>query len=151
MPDHERLLPGLFEIVNDSGALAVQVPANRHSPLHKALLEVSSSARWARFTGGAEKLITYDAPEYLYDILSRITSRLNLWETMYYHVMDSHAGLVEWYRGTGMRPFLEKLPDDSSRREFEGEVLAACIEGYPAQKDGKILFPFKRIFFVAYK
>jgi len=50
-----------------------------------------------------------------------------------------------------MRPFLERLPDETSRDEFESEVLAKCANLYPVQKNGKVLYPFKRIFFIARK
>jgi trans-aconitate 2-methyltransferase len=106
MPNHETLLPKLLENVNRGGALAVQVPANDGSPLHQAVLAVSSSSKWSRFTSGAEKSINYKSVEYYYDILSRISSKFDIWETVYYHVLDSHVGLIEWYKGTGMRPFL---------------------------------------------
>ncbi len=151
MPEHKSLLPRLFGILNQGGALAAQVPANRESPLHQAVLAVSSSLKWQRFTSGAEKVITYHTIEFYYDILSLISKKLDIWETIYYHVLDSHSGLVEWYKETGMRPFLERLPDEKSRKESENEVLTECVKTYAVQSDGKILYPFKRIFFVVYK
>jgi trans-aconitate 2-methyltransferase len=151
IPNHELLLPRLFEIVNGGGALAVQVPANKESPLHQAVLAVSSSSKWSKFTSGAEKSFTYNAVEYYYDILFRISTKFDIWETTYYHVLNSHAGLVEWYKGTGMKPFLERLPDDSSRTEFEKEVFEECKNSYEIRNDGKILYPFRRIFFIANK
>ncbi len=151
MPNHELLVPRLFEIVNGGGALAVQVPANRESPLHQAVLAVSSSSKWSKLTSGAEKSFTYNVVEYYYDILFCISTKFDLWETIYYHVLSSHAGLVEWYRGTGMKPFLERLPDDSSRAEFEKEVFEECKHSYEIRNDGKILYPFRRIFFMANK
>lgn len=158
IPKHELLLPRLFEIVNQDGALAVQLPANEKSPLHQALLRVASSLKWSGFTSGAEDLITYHPVEYYYDILLDISRSFDIWETVYYHVLNSHVELVDWYKGSGMRPFLERIPDKTSdspgrnlRNEFEDEVLAECVKTYPVQKDGKVLYPFKRIFFVAYK
>jgi trans-aconitate 2-methyltransferase len=69
IPDHERLVPGLLNIVNPGGALAVQVPANCESPLHKALLSVVSAEEWYGFTAGCEKLFELHTVEYYYDIL----------------------------------------------------------------------------------
>jgi trans-aconitate 2-methyltransferase len=112
---------------------------------------VALSPKWFQFTSGTEKIITYNDPEYYYNLLSVMSSKLDLWETVYYHVMDSHNALVEWYKGTGMRPFLERLPDEPSRKEFEDEVLTRCVRTYPIQKDAKVLYPFRRFFFVAYK
>lgn len=151
IPDHGHLVPGLLNIVNPGGALAVQVPANNLSPLHKALLSVASAEKWYGFTAGCEKLLNYHTVEYYYDILCPIASGLDIWETTYFHVLSSHNALMEWYKGTGLRPFLEKLPDDENRAKFVGEILDECRDAYPARKDGNILFPFRRIFFVAYK
>ncbi len=151
IPDHEILLPRLLKILNEGGALAVQVPENFDSPLHQALLAVSSNPKWSRLTSGAEKLITYHTAEYYYDILSLTSEKSDIWETTYYHVLSSHAALVEWYKETGMRPFLERLPDESSRKEFESEVLAKCVREYRIQNNGKVIYPFKRVFFISYR
>ena len=48
-----------------------------------------------------------------------------------------------------MRPFLEKLPDEAARARFEQEVLEDCREAYPAHAQGRVLFPFRRLFCVA--
>jgi len=152
IPEHDLLVPRLLGIVNAGGALAIQVPANNESPLHRALLYISSGKKWARFTAGCEKLLHYHTVEHYYNILYPIVSSgLEIWETTYYHVLSSHAALIEWYKGTGLRPFLEKLPGDEYRKEFMDEVLNECKQGYYIHGDGKILFPFRRIFFVAYK
>jgi len=144
-------VPRIFEIVNPGGVLAIQVPADNDSPVRQALLKASSSSKWSRFTSGTETLITYNSAEYYYNLLFPISKEFDIWETIYYHVLDSQAGPVEWYKGTAMKPFLERIPDEASRKEFEDEVTALCAMAYPLQRDGKVLYPFKRIFFIAYK
>jgi trans-aconitate 2-methyltransferase len=151
IPNHEVLLPRLFNWINDQGALAIQVPANNESPLHKSLLAVSKNAKWFKFSGDCDQLLNYQSASYYYDILNGLSSKIDLWETTYHHMLSNHQALIEWYRSTGMRPFLERLPDDDCRRQFEDEVLEGCRELYKVQKDGKILYQFKRIFFIAYK
>jgi trans-aconitate 2-methyltransferase len=151
IPDHERLIPALWRAVEEHGALAVQVPANRDSPLHQALLAVAAEEPWRRHTAPCRDLLTYhDAPFY-YGLLSPLCGKADLWETTYFHEMESRQGLLEWYKGTGMRPYLESLPDDGMRKGFEGAVLARCADHYPAQNNGKVLFPFRRLFFIAYR
>jgi trans-aconitate 2-methyltransferase len=152
IPNHEKLFPRLFNLLNDKGAVAVQVPAHMDSPINRALSSVASSKRWYSFTGGdlAKQSINLQSPDYYYDLLSPMASDLDLWVTIYYHVLSSHEGLIEWYKGTGMRPYLERLPDDASRAEFENEVLEECRSSYKLQMNGTILFPFRRVFFVAY-
>ncbi len=151
MQDHESLIAKLYSIVKPNGALAVQVPADQDTPVRRSLMAVSSSEKWSEYTSGCERLINYRTAEYYYDILSNIAGRFDLWQTVYYHVMDSRRGVIEWYKGTAMRPFLEKLPDEAGRREFEEDVFAGCKDGYEARKDGKVLYPFRRTFFIAYK
>jgi trans-aconitate 2-methyltransferase len=148
---HEVLIPNLFRMVRNKGALAVQVPANNGSPLHKALLSVSRNDHWHRYTEGCEKLLHYQSSEYYYNLLTPLTSEIELWETTYYHVLPSHRGLIEWYKSTGMRPFLDRLPDEANKKKFEKEVLEKCKDNYKIQNNGKILYPFNRIFFIAYK
>jgi trans-aconitate 2-methyltransferase len=65
--------------------------------------------------------------------------------------MASHQGLIDWYASTGMKSYLERLANDDFRRLFQSQVLDECRPAYPEQQDHKILFPFKRLFFVAYK
>jgi trans-aconitate 2-methyltransferase len=90
------------------------------------------------------------AAAFYYDLLAPHAARLDLWETEYIHIMDGAEAIVEWYKGTGMRPFLEALPNDAERTRFSGEYLDAIRRAYPPQPDGKVLFPFRRIFLVAY-
>lgn len=58
--------------------------------------------------------------------------------------------MPEWYRGTGLRPYLAQLcPEDA--RQFEADVLAGLRQLYAPGKAGQILFPFPRLFFTAVK
>jgi trans-aconitate 2-methyltransferase len=65
--------------------------------------------------------------------------------------MQSHKDLTAWHKSTGMRPFLEKLPNDKDREEFEKEIVKECMGSYPIQSDGNILYHFDRLFFIAGK
>ncbi len=151
IPNHDILLRRLFQIVNENGILAVQVPANQESPLFKSMLRVSRSAKWSAFTKGREGSITYHDADYYYGQLALYTKEIVMWETIYYHIMKSHEDLIDWYKGTAMKPFFDSLPNDESRQEFSREVLIECQTAYPLQRDGRILYPFKRLFFTARK
>ncbi len=151
IPRHDLLLERLFQIVNENGILAVQVPANQGSPLYKSILRVSRSGKWSAFTTGREDSITYHNAGYYYGQLALHAKEIVIWETIYYHIMQSHETLIDWYKGTAMKPFLDSLPTDESREEFKKEVLIECQTAYPLQRDGRILYPFKRLFFTARK
>jgi trans-aconitate 2-methyltransferase len=151
LTDHETLVPRLFGLVKPGGVLAVQVPANADSPLARAVVAVAAKPAWRGHTAGCERLHNYRTPEYYFDILRPLGSHFEIWQTTYYHVLASPPGLIEWYRGTGMKPFLDRLPHDAARREFEAEVLETISPFYPVLADGRVLFPFKRNFFTLYK
>lgn len=150
IPDHERLVPALFGLVRPGGALAVQVPANAGSPLHRSLVRTAEDARWSRFTSGCASRLVYHEPSFYYELLCGIAERIDLWETVYYHAMHDHQALIEWYKGTGMRPCLERLRDEPSRQAFETAVLEGCRTEYPVQPNGRVIYPFRRLFFIAY-
>ncbi len=149
--DHPRLISRLFQIVRNNGILAIQVPANYESPLYKIILKVAQNSKWSTFTSGCDGLITHHNATYYYEQLVSLTKDITLWETTYYHILKSHQNLVEWYKSTAMKPFLESLPTDDSRGEFEQTVLTASQEQYHPQSDGRILYPFKRLFLIARK
>jgi trans-aconitate 2-methyltransferase len=92
----------------------------------------------------------HDAGFY-YDRLAGAASRIDIWQTEYLHVMDGPSAIVEWYRGTGLRPFLDALPADEDRAAFAADYLERITAAYPARADGRVLFPFNRLFVVAYK
>ena len=151
VPDHENLIPALFGAVKKNGALAVQIPKFRDIPLGKLLGRIAATMKWEALTRGCGDLFTYHDHGFYYEILSRLTGRVDIWETSYIHVMDSRESILEWSRSTGMRPYLDRLENDEARKEFERDVLAEIKKHYPARKNGKVLFPFKRLFFIAYK
>jgi trans-aconitate 2-methyltransferase len=151
LPDHEGLIPGLYSLVRSAGALAIQLPANQESPLHRALLTVSRREEWKGFTSGCEDMIVYHSPEFYYDMLSKLAPQVHLWKTTYFHVLENHQGLIDWYSSTGMKTYLERLPDEEKKEAFRRQVLEACHESYSQRKDKRILYPFDRLFFIAYK
>ncbi|SHI43636.1 hypothetical protein SAMN05444373_100266 [Thermoclostridium caenicola] len=62
--------------------------------------------------------------------------------------MQSHESIMDWYRGTGLRPYLDALPEEK-KADFEQEVLQRVMAAYPKQKNGEIIFRFPRLFFTA--
>ena len=151
IPGHTDLLPKLFGWVAPQGALAVQVPANNDSYLYLAVQAVAHREEWRQLTAGCDALQTYLPPSFYYDLLAPLAARLTLWQTTYYHSLPNHQGLIDWYASTGLKPYLERLPRDVERRAFQAQILEICRDQYPLQSDRRVLFPFRRLFFVAYK
>jgi trans-aconitate 2-methyltransferase len=151
VPDHARVYPRLLAQVAVGGALAVQVPCNFDANAHEAMRAIAARPEWRdHFSGGVREWHVHPAPFY-YDVLAPHVSRVDLWETEYFHVMPGPAAIVEWYKGTGLRPFLDPLPDAAARQRFLAEYLDAVTTAYPPQSDGRVVFPFRRLFIIAYR
>ncbi|MBP7175351.1 MAG: methyltransferase domain-containing protein [Thermoclostridium sp.] len=147
VPDHPGLIPRMLGLLKEGGVLAVQIPMNFDEPIHRIIMEVSSSEKWCACFAQQRVFYTLSLGEY-FDVLSDCTDEFSIWDTTYYHVMKSWQDIMEWYRSTGLRPYLSVLAEDRTE-EFEEDILQMLIKAYPKQKNGEILFRFPRFFFMA--
>lgn len=151
VPDHARLFPRLLEHVAPGGALAVQMPADTDATAHRVMRQMAESAAWQdHFVQSPRQWHVHPAGFY-YDVLAPLARELDIWTTEYIHVLAGVDDIVEWYRGTGLRPWLDALPSASDRDLFVADVRAALAREFPARPDGHVLLPFKRLFLVAYR
>jgi trans-aconitate 2-methyltransferase len=150
VPNHARVFTHLIGQVSRPGVLAVQMPANYYSPVHLLMREIARDSAWSHLLEPAAQAIRVETASFYYDILQPFAKKLDLWETEYNHIVDSPQAILAWIRGTGLRPFLEALETEAQRRRFQEMLLDAVRKAYPRQKDGRVLFPFRRLFLVAY-
>ena len=151
LPNHDELIKILASLTKDKGALAIQLPFYLNMPISKEVAKVAAKEKWLAKTNGCfDNFYVYQVG-YYYDVLYPLFDRVELWETSYFHVMDSHMALMEMIRTTGMKPYLDRLNSDIEKVEFENEILDRLKTVYPKQKNGKVLFPFERIFFIGNK
>ena len=146
VPDHRTLIPALFGKLNDGGVLAVQIPMNYNEPLFVVENEVLSEPRWG-ITGKERTIATLPTEEY-FDILASYTDNFDIWESVYYHRMPSVEAMVEWIKGTNLRPYLGAL-DEKKAAELEAEITARAAEVYGRQENREYIFRFRRFFFLA--
>ncbi len=151
LPDHARICRHWMEQVAPGGALAVQQPAHYDGAMRREILEVSQHPAWSDRMHAARAAITCEAPPFYFDVLRPLASRVSLWETAYYHILAGPEGVLEWFRGTGLRPFLDALASHEERARFEAMLLEKYSAAYPRRASGEVLFPFRRLFFVAYR
>lgn len=145
IPDHQRLISTLFSALSKDGVLAVQVPETRNMPMYKILSALYSHPKWAEKIAGIREFYTLELEEY-YELLARLSPAFSLWETNYIHCIDGIDGLIEWYRGSGLRPYLAVL-DEAEQKDFIQEVKIRLREFYPLRADGTLLMRFPRLFF----
>jgi trans-aconitate 2-methyltransferase len=152
LPDHAALFPALLEQVAASGALAVQMPNNLDAPPHRVARDLAASDSWrGRFVAaGVREWHVHDTAFY-YDLLAPQATRLDFWETEYVHVMDGGEQILEWYKGSGLRPYFAALSSANERDEFAADYLKTIRAAYPRRTDGRILFSFRRLFLIAYR
>jgi trans-aconitate 2-methyltransferase len=151
VPDHEQLFPRIFARVAPGGALAVQVPYNLDAPAQTAMRDLAATPAWAcLFPPDGVRGWHVHQPGFYYDCLAPLAADIDIWETEYVQVMESADAIVEWYKGTGLRPFLDALPSDADRESFLADYRERIRDSYPPQADGRVLFPFRRLFLVAY-
>ena len=151
VPQHESLFSRLFQQLAPQGVMAVQMPHNSHSPAHQALRRIATDPHWSALLAAAMESTFVQPPDFYYRVLRKSASRLNIWETEYLQIMDGPRAVLDWLRSTAMRPYLQRLPNDSQRQRFEAMCLAEFERFYPADDQGKTLFPYRRLFIVSYR
>jgi len=149
VPGHDQLFPRLLSALAPGGELAVQMPDNLSEPTHHLMREVARVGPWASALGGALQARALLPPaDTYYDLLASHARTVDIWRTTYFHSLASPADIVVWLRATGLRPFVDPLPD-TQRAAFLAEYEARIDEAYPARADGKRLLAFPRLFIVA--
>jgi trans-aconitate 2-methyltransferase len=149
VPDHARLLPALIGKLAPHGCLAVQVPDNLDEPAHRLMREVAADGPWAaKLVDAAGSRAPRHDPTWYVRALQPHVASVDIWRTTYHHPLTDAAAIVEWFRGSGLRPFLDPL-DAGERTAYLERYTAAVTTAYPALADGSVLLPFPRLFFVA--
>jgi trans-aconitate 2-methyltransferase len=147
VPGYLDVLARWAGFLPSGGWLAVQVPGNYDQPSHAALRELAGSDRWRPLLAGVQlNRQAADPAEYL-GLLAGSGFEVDAWETTYLHVLHGDDPVVDWYRGTGLRPVLAAL-QPAEAEAFLAEYRARMLAAYPAAGFGTV-FPFRRVFVVA--
>jgi trans-aconitate 2-methyltransferase len=148
MPDHAALFPALVAKLAPGGCLAVQVPDNLDEPAQKLMREIAGEGPWRGKLVAADRArVRIESAEWYYRHLRACCSRVDVWRTTYYHPLADANALVEWFKGTGLRPFLDPL-DTTERAAYLALYASRLAPLYPSQSGG-VLLPFPRLFMVA--
>jgi trans-aconitate 2-methyltransferase len=147
VPGHLDLVERFASFLQPGGVLALQVPGNFAEPTHRLLAELTVSDRWrtALGTGALASPSSHDPDVYLQALLGAGLVA-SAWETTYFQLLSGEDAVLEWMKGTALRPVLTVLgPED--REEFVREYGARLGEAYPQTEHGTVL-PYRRVFAV---
>jgi trans-aconitate 2-methyltransferase len=172
-------LTTLFHSLKPGGVIAIQVPANYHESSHVLMRDTAlmPDREWSASFAGAST-ISYQVPttpsnsdvdchiglltdstrpdldpiepsSSWYNALSPHASSVNIWTTRYEHVLADAGAIVEWVKGTGLQPYLNRIADAGAREAYLTEYERRIGEAYPTLQDGRVMLGYPRLFVVA--
>ncbi len=151
LPDHETLFPRLMSYLADGGALAVQMPDNRQEPSHALMRLVAADGPWGdRLVPIAKTRAVIGTHGDYYAWLKPLAAALDIWQTTYVHPMNGVGAVVDWFRGSALRPFLNPL-DICEREQFIERYMRELATAYGVDPGGPLLFLYPRLFIHARK
>ncbi|HWG05789.1 MAG TPA: trans-aconitate 2-methyltransferase [Beijerinckiaceae bacterium] len=150
VPDHATLLPRLLQSLAPQGVLAMQIPDNLDEPAHQLMRDIAAEPPFAdKLAAASQSRVKRESAEFYYSLLRPHCAALDLWRTTYYHQLSGGTdAVIEWFKGTGLRPFLTPL-SDSEQKIYLDRYRAALARAYPPREDGSVLLPFPRLFIIA--
>lgn len=146
VPDHLGLVLRWADALAPSGWLAFQLPGNFDQPNHAIIGEMARSPRWRGLLADVRLNRQAGDPGEYAEILARPGYTVDAWATTYLHILPGENPVLEWSKGTALRPVLAAL-DDEQAAAFADEYAGRLREAYQARPFGTI-FPFRRVFTV---
>jgi trans-aconitate 2-methyltransferase len=149
VPGHVDLIGEIAGWLAPGGCFAFQVPDNFTSPSHLVLRDLRESPKWRdRLPEDADRSAGVETPEAYLEAMIAAGLDPDIWQTTYLHLLHGEDPVLEWVKGTAMRPVLTALADDAAATEqFLAESGAALRSAYLDRPFG-LIFPFRRIFAV---
>jgi trans-aconitate 2-methyltransferase len=151
---HETLFPDLHGQLAPGGVLAVQMPLSWHLPSHRLMREVlEHGSEHGGPLGDAALRARYARPPVAqpadyYTWLAPHAAHIDIWITEYLQILQGADAVLEWVKGTGLRPILDGLAGNE-RDRFMDVYRQRLAEAYPVRAGGETLYPFQRLFIVA--
>ncbi len=152
--EHRKLIPRLARYLSEQGSLAIQMPLSWGAPSHRLMRETLANGgpegrplgdRELRDSMGRNRV---EEARVYYELLADHVRTIDIWETEYLQLLEGEDAVLEWVRGTGLRPILNGL-DDRERGLFLAEYKNRLRAAYPRSADGRTPYPFRRLFIVA--
>lgn len=151
LPDHDALLRRLTGALAPAGVIAVQMPMAHETRHHSIMREVAADGPWAAALAGVGTVAPLLEPAAYYAVLAEGCGEVDVWSTTYLQALTGPDAVLEWMKGTALRPYLAALTDDVMRRAYLDALGERLSSAFPRRADGTTLMPFPRLFLVARK
>jgi trans-aconitate 2-methyltransferase len=146
--DHAPVFVGLFRSLAPGGTLAIQIPRNFGAPSHTSMGEAARMGPWRAKLEPLLRPAPVEPPDFYYDLLAPLAAKLDIWEAEYLQVLEGEHAVKEYTKSTWLSPLLAAL-EEPHRSRFEACYTELVDAAYPRRRDGKTLFPFRRMFIIA--
>ena len=151
LPEHEALMRRLTGELASGGVIAAQMPMAWETRHHQLMREVAADGPWAKTLAGVATVAPLLTPEAYYAVLAESCGDIDIWSTSYLQALSGPNAVLEWMKGTALRPHLAALMDKTMRRTYLDALGARLSAAFPRRPDGVTLMPFPRLFLVARK
>ncbi|KAL3662978.1 hypothetical protein V7S43_011921 [Phytophthora oleae] len=144
----------LFSFLKPGGVLAFQIPDTRLQPNYSLMLEAASALGLSDRVAGVRSVTCEHDPDFYYDLFKATDSdaELDIWVTVYAHILEGDNPVADFTSSTGLRPFMKALAEPSTEAtQFEQKYRELISSAYPKQSDSSTIFNFKRFFVTATK
>ena len=150
LPDHEGLLRRLTGLLAPGGVIAAQMPLAWDTLHHRTMRAVMANGPWAERLSDRETIQALLSPQAYYEVLAEDCEAVDIWSTTYLHALTGPDAVLEWMKGTALRPHLTVLASDLPMRDAYLSALSdALCAVFPPRPDGVTLLPFPRLFLTA--
>ncbi|AZM46461.1 trans-aconitate 2-methyltransferase [Streptomyces sp. WAC 06738] len=143
VPDHWEHFPRWLAGLAPGGTFAFQVPGNYDAPSHALMRQLTRDPRWRERLRGVLRDQPVLQPVAYLELLCDLGCAGDAWETTYTHLLHGPDPVLDWVKGTGLRPVLDALGADADA--FVTAYAALLRTAYPPGPHGTP-FPFRRIF-----
>jgi len=150
LPDHEGLLRRLTGLLAPGGDIAVQMPLAWDTLHYRTMRAVMAEGPWSDRLSERETIQALLSPEAYYGVLAETCEAVDIWSTTYLHALTGADAVLEWMKGTALRPHLTALAEEPAMRDAYLSALSdALSKAFPRRPDGVTLLPFPRLFLTA--
>lgn len=150
LKNQKQVIKNCSDALKQGGILAVQIPMFDEMPACDCIKKTADTYDSGTFGGCREENCINGSPEFYYNATSEYFESVTMWKTDYYHVFSEQKDIVNFLKSTALRPYLNVL-DEGGKADFLERMLSEIKKVYPVMPDGKVLFPFQRLFLIAVK